>query len=54
VGDPVIVKGTERGLDWGDGWTDWNVNWEEYLKGSALPPPAEPASPVPAHGPAAS
>jgi hypothetical protein len=54
LGDPVIVKGTERQLDWGDGWTDWNVNWEEYLKGSALPPPAEPASPVPAHGPAAS
>ncbi|HEY2950094.1 MAG TPA: L,D-transpeptidase, partial [Micromonosporaceae bacterium] len=37
IGDPVIVKGTERGLDWGDGWTDWNVSWEEYLKGSALP-----------------
>jgi hypothetical protein len=37
LGDPVIVKGTERQLDWGDGWTDWNVSWEQYLKGSALP-----------------
>ena len=36
LGDPVIVKGTERGLDWGDGWTDWNVTFDEYKKGSAL------------------
>ncbi len=48
LGDPVIVKGTERGLDWGDGWTDWNVSWEEYLKGSALPHNASP-SPEPSH-----
>jgi lipoprotein-anchoring transpeptidase ErfK/SrfK len=45
VGDPVIVKGTERGLEWGDGWTDWDVSWEEYLKGSALPRPASPGAP---------
>jgi lipoprotein-anchoring transpeptidase ErfK/SrfK len=44
VGDPVIVKGTERGLEWGDGWTDWNVSWEEYVKGSALPQPAAPSA----------
>jgi len=36
LGDPVIVKGTERGLDWGDGWTDWNVGFDDYKKGSAL------------------
>lgn len=45
VGDPVIVKGTERGLEWGDGWTDWDVSWEDYLKGSALPRPANPTGP---------
>jgi lipoprotein-anchoring transpeptidase ErfK/SrfK len=45
VGDPVIVKGTERGLEWGDGWTDWDVSWEDYLKGSALPPPTNPSGP---------
>lgn len=30
VGDPVTVRGTERGLDPGDGWTAWNVPWSEY------------------------
>lgn len=35
VGDPVIVKNTPRGLTWGDGWTDWNVSWDQYQKGSA-------------------
>jgi lipoprotein-anchoring transpeptidase ErfK/SrfK len=48
VGDPYTVKGTGVPLTWGDGWTDWNVSWDEYLKGSALPPPAAvPASPAP-------
>jgi lipoprotein-anchoring transpeptidase ErfK/SrfK len=36
IGDPVIVKGTSRKLDWGNGWTDWNRTWDEYVKGSAL------------------
>jgi len=31
VGDPVTVRGTERGLDPGDGWTAWNVPWSEYV-----------------------
>ncbi|RIV36735.1 L,D-transpeptidase [Micromonospora radicis] len=37
VGDPIVVKGTERKLQLGNGWTDWNVSWDEYVKGSALP-----------------
>ncbi|MEH1013454.1 Ig-like domain-containing protein [Micromonospora sp. CPCC 206060] len=37
IGDPVTVKGTERKLQNGNGWTDWNMGWEEYVKGSALP-----------------
>jgi lipoprotein-anchoring transpeptidase ErfK/SrfK len=37
IGDPVILKGAERPLEWANGWTDWNVSWEEYLSGSALP-----------------
>jgi lipoprotein-anchoring transpeptidase ErfK/SrfK len=37
IGDPVTVKGTEVELAWGNGWTDWDVPWEEYLKGSTLP-----------------
>jgi lipoprotein-anchoring transpeptidase ErfK/SrfK len=36
VGDPVVVTGTERKLDWGNGWTDWDRSWDEYAKGSAL------------------
>jgi lipoprotein-anchoring transpeptidase ErfK/SrfK len=44
VGDPVIVKGTEVQLKNGNGWTDWNMSWDEYVKGSAIPyePAAQP------------
>jgi lipoprotein-anchoring transpeptidase ErfK/SrfK len=39
IGDPVIVKGTPRRLEWGNGWSDWDRPWDEYVKGSALPAP---------------
>jgi len=39
VGDPVTVTGTERRLAHGNGWTAWNLPWEEFVKGSALPVP---------------
>ncbi|SCF33310.1 Lipoprotein-anchoring transpeptidase ErfK/SrfK [Micromonospora viridifaciens] len=44
VGDPITVKGTEVKLKNGNGWTDWNLSWDEYVKGSALPyePPTQP------------
>jgi lipoprotein-anchoring transpeptidase ErfK/SrfK len=46
VGDPVIVTGTERHVAWGNGWTDWDVPWSEYVKGSAIPyEPATTSSP---------
>lgn len=35
-GDPVMVKGTDRGLEEGNGWTDWNESFAEYKAGSAL------------------
>jgi lipoprotein-anchoring transpeptidase ErfK/SrfK len=41
VGDPITVRGTERKLDAGDGWTAWNLSWAQFVKGSALPVPAE-------------
>ncbi|MEU8298079.1 Ig-like domain-containing protein [Micromonospora sp. NPDC048909] len=46
IGDPITVKGTERKLQNGNGWTDWNMSWDEYVKGSAVPyePPAEPGT----------
>jgi len=37
MGDPVTVKGTERRVQAGNGWTDWNLTWAEYVKGSAIP-----------------
>jgi lipoprotein-anchoring transpeptidase ErfK/SrfK len=36
VGDPITVTGTGRALDRGNGWTDWNISFEEFVKGSAL------------------
>jgi lipoprotein-anchoring transpeptidase ErfK/SrfK len=44
IGDPVSVTGTERTLVAGNGWTAWNQSWEEYIKGSAIPVPAEVAA----------
>jgi lipoprotein-anchoring transpeptidase ErfK/SrfK len=46
IGDPVIVKGTEVQLEHGNGWTAWNLGWEEFVAGSALPQPD--AGPAPA------
>jgi lipoprotein-anchoring transpeptidase ErfK/SrfK len=42
IGDPVIIKGTEEHVKWQNGWTDWDISWTEYVKGSAIPytPPA--------------
>jgi lipoprotein-anchoring transpeptidase ErfK/SrfK len=45
IGDPVTVRGTEHHLDWGNGWTDWDRPWEQYVRGSALPYPPASASP---------
>ncbi|WP_329107969.1 Ig-like domain-containing protein [Micromonospora sp. NBC_01699] len=52
IGDPITVKGTERKLENGNGWTDWNMSWDEFIKGSAIPYEA-PAAPAPSDGPAA-
>ncbi|GAA0491056.1 hypothetical protein Ade02nite_23130 [Paractinoplanes deccanensis] len=36
MGDVITVSGTEEKLKNGNGWTDWNMSWEEYKKGSYL------------------
>ncbi|HYN93045.1 MAG TPA: Ig-like domain-containing protein [Pilimelia sp.] len=41
VGDPVTVRGTERKLVAGNGWTAWNHTWADFIAGSALPVPPE-------------
>ncbi|WBB72480.1 Ig-like domain-containing protein [Micromonospora sp. WMMD1128] len=51
LGDPITVKGTERKLKNGNGWTDWNMSWDAYVKGSALP--YEPADATPSAEPTA-
>lgn len=54
IGDLVTIKGTEVTLDQGNGWTAWNVGWDEFVKGSALPVPADlKPAPPPAPGGAA-
>ena len=36
-GLPVVVTGTNRGLEAGNGWTDWNISGSDKWKsGSAL------------------
>lgn len=35
-GDPVVISGTDRELEWNNGWGYWQRSWEEWLKGSAL------------------
>lgn len=35
-GDVVNVTGSGRPLEDGNGWTDWNMSWQEYRAGSAL------------------
>jgi lipoprotein-anchoring transpeptidase ErfK/SrfK len=32
VGDPVTVRGTEEQLQPGDGWTAWNMSWQDFVK----------------------
>jgi lipoprotein-anchoring transpeptidase ErfK/SrfK len=46
IGTPVTVRGTEVHVGWGNGLTDWDRPWEEYIKGSAIPftPAASPSA----------
>ncbi|MEV4197533.1 L,D-transpeptidase [Micromonospora globbae] len=46
IGDPITVKGTERRLAAGNGWTAWSLSWSEFVKGSALPVPKNGSGPL--------
>ena len=35
-GDPVIVTGSPRAGIWNDGWTQWFLPFDKYVRGSAL------------------
>ncbi|MBT8225482.1 MAG: L,D-transpeptidase family protein [Dactylosporangium sp.] len=47
IGDPVTITHTEEHVTWGNGYTDWDISYAEYAKGSALPPPSQSASASP-------
>nr|WP_281181014.1 L,D-transpeptidase [Micromonospora rhizosphaerae] len=32
IGDPVTVTGTEKRLDPSNGWTVWDMSWDDYVK----------------------
>jgi len=36
IGDPVVTTGTSRGVEPGNGYSDWNESYASYAKGSAL------------------
>ncbi len=38
IGDPVEFVGSGRPLKRGNGWTDWNISFEEFVSHSALTP----------------
>ncbi|RYJ04217.1 MAG: hypothetical protein EON52_16715 [Actinomycetales bacterium] len=40
-GDVVSYVGSPRRLEPGNGWTDWNRSWDEWLEGSAVGEDAE-------------
>lgn len=35
-GDPVEYTGSPRPIEQGNGWTDWNISWDDWLARSAL------------------
>jgi lipoprotein-anchoring transpeptidase ErfK/SrfK len=42
VGDPASISGTSRRVAQGNGWTVWDISWNEYIEGSALDSPVAP------------
>ena len=34
-GDPITIRGSPRSGVWNNGWTEWFLSWQQYLKGSA-------------------
>jgi lipoprotein-anchoring transpeptidase ErfK/SrfK len=36
IGDPVVTTGSSRRVEYGNGYSDWNMSYAQYKKGSAL------------------
>jgi lipoprotein-anchoring transpeptidase ErfK/SrfK len=52
-GDPVEYTGSSRPIEQGNGWTDWNIAWDEWVTKSALKVAPTPSATTPA-GPSSS
>ena len=46
-GDIVTVTGSPKALEPGNGYTDWNLSWDQWLAGSAIVPSAPPTTTSP-------
>ncbi|NJP93746.1 L,D-transpeptidase [Nonomuraea sp. FMUSA5-5] len=46
-GDPVTITGTDRILEWNNGWGFWQLSWEKWRQGSALRDAGTPGERVP-------
>ncbi|GAA1545808.1 L,D-transpeptidase LdtMt2 [Actinomadura kijaniata] len=44
-GDVVLITGTDRPLEWNNGWGYWQIPWTRWVMGSALRKPAAPGRP---------
>ncbi|MDP9818463.1 lipoprotein-anchoring transpeptidase ErfK/SrfK [Spirilliplanes yamanashiensis] len=53
IGSPLTIKGTGRRLQRGNGWTDFDMPWDEYVKGSAIPYRPRPSAAPSGVGPSA-
>jgi len=49
-GDPVEYTGSPRPIEPGNGWTDWNIAWDDWVAKSALKTTPSPTAPTPAVG----
>lgn len=36
VGDPVVFTGSDRQTEFGNGWSEWDLNWDQWQQKSAL------------------
>lgn len=36
IGDPVVYTGSDRPMELGNGWSEWNLSWEQWQERSAL------------------
>jgi hypothetical protein len=49
-GDPVEYTGSPRAIEPGNGWTDWNISWDDWVAKSALKATPSPTATTPPAG----